>query len=120
MSRPVYRVTTFVPPEHLGSVLEAVERQVPLVFGPYDRSAWWSAVGVEQFRPLAGASPAVGEVGRVERIPTVRLEFAIPRDPDLLEHVLRDGLIPSHPWEEPAIFVDESVATATNMADSAS
>jgi hypothetical protein len=118
-TRPVYRITTFVPPEHLDSVLEAVERQVPLVFGPYDRSAWWSAVGVEQFRPLGGASPTVGEVGKVERVPTVRLELAIPRDPELLDRALNLGLIPSHPWEEPAVFVDESFATATRMADPA-
>jgi hypothetical protein len=115
-TRPVYRVTTFVPPDHLDRVLEGVEREVPLVFGPYDRSAWWSAVGVEQFRPLPGASPTTGEIGRVERVETVRLEFAIPRDRELLERVLSRGLLPSHPWEEPAVFVDESLATATALA----
>jgi len=114
---PVYRVTTFVPPDHLDAVLEAVEREAPLVFGPYDRSAWWSAVGVEQFRPLPGASPTVGEPGKTERVPTVRLEFAIPRDLALLERVLTRGVLPNHPWQEPAVFVDESLATATTLAE---
>jgi hypothetical protein len=114
-TRPVYRITTFVPPEHLDSLLEGVEREVPLVFGPYDRSAWWSAVGVEQFRPLPGSNPTVGRTGHVERVPTVRVEFAIPRDRELLGRVLAHGVIANHPWEEPAVFVDEALATASRM-----
>jgi hypothetical protein len=116
-TRAAYRITTFVPPDHLESVLEGVERVVPLVFGRYESCAWWSSVGVEQFRPLPGATPTVGVPGRIERVPTVRLEFAIPRDVGLLERVLRDGIIANHPWEEPAVFVDESEASATAMID---
>ena len=116
-TRPVYRITTFVPPDHVDAVLEGVEREVPLVFGPYDRSAWWSAVGVEQFRPLPTAVPTVGTLGQVERVPTVRLEFAIPRQPALLARVLTHGVLANHPWQEPAVFVDESLATATNLAE---
>jgi hypothetical protein len=107
----VYRVTTFVPPEHVDHVLEAVAQVAPLSYGRYDRSAWWSAVGTEQFRPLPGAKPTFGEVGTIERVPTVRVEFAIPRDADLLAQVLDRGLIPNHPWQEPAIFVDEALMT---------
>jgi len=113
----VYRITTFVPPDHLDTLLEAVEREVPLIFGRYDRSAWWSAAGVEQFRPLPGSTPTVGEAGRVKRVSTIRLEFAIPRDSALLDRVLTRGVIPNHPWEEPAVFVDESMATASELAD---
>ena len=113
--RPVYRVTTFVPPESVDSLLDGVVRETSLTYGRYDQSAWWSAVGVEQFRPLPGSTPTVGEEGRVERVPTVRLEFVIPRDPALLDRVLDRGVIPNHPWEEPAIFVDESVVTASDL-----
>lgn len=117
--RPAYRITTFVPPDNVDAVLDAVERHTPLIFGPYDRSAWWSAVGTEQFRPLPDADPTVGRAGELERLPTVRLEFAIPREPDLLERVVDDGLRPAHPWQEPAVFVDECFVTATRMADDA-
>ena len=116
-TRPVYRITTFVPPDHVDALLEGIEREVPLVFGPYDRSAWWSAAGTEQFRPLPGATPTLGEVGKVERVSTVRLEFAIPRDPDLLQRVLSRGVLANHPWQEPAVFVTESMATATRMVE---
>jgi hypothetical protein len=115
--RPAYRITTFVPPEWVSAVLEAVERVTPLTFGPYDRSAWWSAVGTEQFRPMQDADPTVGRAGETERVPAVRLEFAIPRDPDLLRRVVADGVLPSHPWQEPAVFIDECLVTATRMAD---
>jgi hypothetical protein len=112
--QPVFRVTTFVPPEHLDSLLEAVAGQASLTYGPYDMSAWWSAIGTEQFKPRPGAKPSVGEVGRVERVPTVRLEFVIPRDPDLLDRVLKLGLLANHPWQEPAVFIDESTVTISN------
>jgi hypothetical protein len=106
--RKVYRVTTFVPPDHLDALLEGIASEVPLRYGQYDRSAWWSAVGVEQFRPLSGAKPTHGTVGSVERVPTVRLEFAIPRDAKLLEQLVTRGLRSHHPWQEPAVFVDEA------------
>jgi kynurenine formamidase len=117
LTRPVYRITTFVPPDHVDSLLEGVERVVPLVFGQYESCAWWSGLGVEQFRPLPGSTPTVGAPGRTERVPSVRLEFAIPRDPELLERVLSHGVIPNHPWEEPAVFIDESLATASMMTE---
>jgi hypothetical protein len=111
--RDVYRVTTFVPPDHLDVLLEAVIAQTPLSYGPYDKSAWWSGVGVEQFEPRAGAEPTVGEIGKTERVPTIRLEFAIPRDPELLDRVL-DALLRAHPWQEPATFIDSTTITVSN------
>ena len=110
----MYHVTTFVPPELVDSLLDGVLREVPLTYGRYDRSAWWSAVGIEQFRPLPGSTPTVGRAGQVERVPTVRLEFVIPHDPDLLERVLNRGLIANHPWEEPAVLVSTTHTTASN------
>jgi hypothetical protein len=115
--RAVYRVTVFAPPDSVDSLLEAVEAEAPLVFGKYDRSAWWSAIGVEQFRPLAGATPAVGSIGQVKRVPTIRLEFAVPHDPKLLQRVLSRAVVPNHPWQEPAIFVDDCLTTATAMIE---
>lgn len=108
---PVYRITTFVPPEHLERLIEGIGRAVPVRHGCYDSIAWWSAPGTEQFRPLEGANPTLGEIGQVERAPSIRVEFMIPRDEILLNRFLSEGLIPNHPWEEPAVFVDESKTT---------
>jgi hypothetical protein len=115
--RPAYRITVFVPPESLEAVLDGVQAQTSLRFGPYDGSAWWSAPGTEQFIPRAGSQPTVGEAGAIERVPTVRLEFAIPRDAELLRRVIDVGVLPNHPWQEPAVFVDEALVSATELAD---
>lgn len=112
----VYRITTFVPPEHLEALLEGIASEVPLRYGRYDRAAWWSAAGVEQFRPLPGAKPTTGTIGTVERVPTVRVEFAIPRDPAQLERLITKGLRPHHPWQEPAVFVDETEIAVSDDA----
>jgi hypothetical protein len=111
--KPVYRITTFVPPEKLEALLDGITRVVPLEWGKYDRVAWVSGEVMEQFRPLPGSNPGAGKVGEMERVPSVRLEFVIPRDQALLERLLTEGLIPSHPWEEPAVFIDETLVTLT-------
>jgi hypothetical protein len=111
MARSVFRVTTYVPPEHLEPLLEAIAREAnQLRFGPYEQWAWWSTPGMEQFRPLDGAAPTKGQLGQLERVASVRLEFALPRDPSLLERVLDAGLFPAHPWEVPVVFVEEALS----------
>ena len=116
MLREAFRLTTFVPPDHLDTVLRAVTAQAPLTYGPYDKSAWWSDIGTEQFEPKPGANPTVGEVGRTERVPTIRLEFVIPRDTELRDRVI-DALVQAHPWQEPAVFVDETMITGSLELD---
>jgi hypothetical protein len=108
-----YRITSFIPPQHLDEVLQAIVAEAPLTYGPYDKSAWWSAPGTEQFEPRAGAKPTVGQVGKTERVPTIRLEFVIPREPQLLDRVLA-ALLQSHPWQEPAVFIDPTTVTVSN------
>lgn len=105
---PVYRVTVFVPPSRLRALQDAIVAVDPLRFGDYDQGMWVSACGEEQFRPLPAARPAQGVPGALARLPSVRLEFVLPRDPALLERVLREGVRAHHPWQSPAIFVDET------------
>jgi hypothetical protein len=114
----VYRVTTFVPPDRLDALLNGVQSELPLRYGRYDHATWWSAVGTEQFRPLPGANPTHGAVGQVQRVPTVRIEFVIPRDPTLLTHLISGGIRPNHPWEEPAVFIDKTEITLAGNARS--
>ena len=108
-----YRITNFVPPEHVDAVMEAVIAEAPLSYGPYDKSAWWSGIGVEQFEPRPGANPTIGEIGKTERVPTVRLEFVIPRNAELLDRVL-NALLKAHPWQEPATFIDTTMITVSH------
>jgi len=111
---PVYKITTFVPLESLERLLEGITCVVPLNYGKlYDHVVWWSTVGIEQFRPLEGSDPASGREGQLERGGSVRLEFSIPREPDLLKRLLESGLLCHHPWEKPVVYVDESLAVLT-------
>lgn len=114
--QPVYRITVFVPPAHLQALQEGILAMEPLGDARYDQVMWWSAPGLEQFRPLAGAQPAQGTLGDVSRLPSVRLEFAIPRDPARLARVLEQGVRRHHPWESPAIFVDECLQPVFDQA----
>lgn len=105
---PVYRVTVFVPPAHLEALQHGICAVDSLQQGDYGHGMWISAPGMEQFRPLAGAQPTQGRIGELERAETVRLELCIPRDPARLQRLIEQGIRPHHPWEVPAIFVDET------------
>jgi dinuclear metal center YbgI/SA1388 family protein len=71
--------------------------------GDYD-SCTWSTLGEGRFRPLEGASPAVGEVGRPEVTEEVRIEAVMPRR---LRGAVVAALRAAHPYEEPAYDVQE-------------
>ncbi|MDO8622255.1 MAG: hypothetical protein Q7R80_03425 [bacterium] len=109
---PAYRITTFVPTRYVPRVLKAVLGVVPLAYGrEYDRVAWWSVPGTEQYRPLAGSRPRSGKPGRQSRVRSIALTFSIPRNRTLLARVVRDGIMPTHPWDEPVIVVSRVVET---------
>jgi len=108
---PIYRVTTYVPPSDLERVLSSILKVVSLRHGNYEEVAWWSEATTEQFKPLSGANPTSGASNALERLDSIALQFALPRDSGLLLRVLTDGLIQSHPWEEPAIVVEEAFMT---------
>lgn len=105
---PVYRITVFVPPAHLEGLQRGICAIDSLRQGDYEQGMWISAPGLEQFRPLPGAQPSQGQVGELEQVETVRLELCIPRDPARLQRLIEQGIRPHHPWDVPAIFVDES------------
>ena len=111
--KTVYRISTFVPPEHADALLAGILNVAPLSYGNYDQVAWWSAPGVEQFRPRPGSSPTLGQQNVIEKSGSIKLEFAIPHDEELLHRVLADGIAAHHPWEEPVIYVSESLSTRT-------
>jgi hypothetical protein len=105
----VYRITTFVPPEHLDSLKQAICSVDSLSIGPYEHVMWSSSSSKEQFRPTSGATPTAGAIGELAILDTVRLEFCIPRDAQRLQNIIENGIYSKHPWEVPAVFVDESI-----------
>ncbi|SEL65879.1 hypothetical protein SAMN05428989_2174 [Pseudoxanthomonas sp. GM95] len=105
---PVYRITVFVPPADVEAVKAAIVAVDDLAIGHYREVMWTSAPGIEQFRPGPQATPTVGSAGALTADPTVRLECSISRDAARLQRVLQ-AINAAHPWEVPAVFVDESL-----------
>jgi hypothetical protein len=105
----IYRVTIFVPPDYLDVLKAAICDVDPLNIGTYEHVMWTSFGTKEQFRPIDGAKPTAGVIGESINLETVRLEFCIQRDPQRLQHLLENAVFPHHPWEVPAVFVDESI-----------
>jgi hypothetical protein len=95
------KLVVFVPAEALDAVRNAVFEAGAGRIGEYEHCSWY-AEGTGTFRPLRGASPAVGAVGEEERVPELRLETVFPeeRHADVIA-----ALRAAHPYEEPAFDI---------------
>lgn len=91
------KLGVFVPEGHEEQVLEALFR-VSGVIGNYSDCSF-QARGIGTFRPLPGAAPFIGEVGKRERVAESRIEVLIRKD-DVTAAV--KALRKAHPYEEPA------------------
>ncbi len=101
------KLVVFVPVDGVEAVRAAVTGAGAGRIGDYE-ACTFSVVGEGRFRPLEGAQPVVGEVGRAEVVPEVRLEAVVPRR--LRDEVVA-AMVAAHPYEEPAYDVHE-LATA--------
>jgi dinuclear metal center YbgI/SA1388 family protein len=71
--------------------------------GDYDNASF-STPGTGRFRPLAGANPTIGEVGRTETVAEERIEVVLPRR---LRSTVVAAMLAAHPYETPAYDVVE-------------
>jgi len=92
------KLVVFVPEGHLDSVRRAMLAEA-CALGNY-RDCSFAAAGEGTFTPLPGAEPAIGAVGRQERVAEHRLELLVQRE-RLAKAV--QTLLKAHPYEEPAI-----------------
>ena len=92
------KLVVFVPPDALDAVRDALFAAGAGRIGDYERCSWY-AEGTGTFFGASSTSPAIGEAGREERVPELRLETVYPveREADVVR-ALRDA----HPYEEPA------------------
>ena len=92
------KLVVFVPPEALDRVRQALFEAGAGRIGGYERCSWYSE-GTGTFLGGEGTEPALGEIGREERVAELRLEIVYPveREVDVVR-ALRDA----HPYEEPA------------------
>ncbi len=94
----LHKLVWFVPEEALDVTREAVFAAGAGRIGDYERCSWY-AMGTGTFLPHEGADPAIGEVGREERVPELRVETVVPVE--RAEEIVR-ALVAAHPYEEVA------------------
>lgn len=95
------KLVVFVPADDRARVLEALSVAGAGRIGDYERCAWWTS-GTGTFRPLTGADPTVGAVGRIEEVSEDRLELVVPRS---RRSAVIAALRSAHSYEEPAFDV---------------
>ena len=99
--RDLDKWVVYVPAENADAVREAIFAAGGGHIGDYSHCSW-SVAGTGQFLPHDGASPVIGSVGTVERVPEERVEVIAPAR--LRGHVLA-AMRAAHPYEEPAFDI---------------
>jgi hypothetical protein len=92
------KLVWFVPADALEATREAVFDAGAGRIGDYERCSWYTA-GTGTFLGGDSTEPALGEGGREEHVPELRVETVVPDD--LVEDVVA-ALRAAHPYEEPA------------------
>jgi len=103
---PLDTLAVTVPTDDADRLREALFDAGAGEVGAYDRVSW-SSTGTGTFRPLPGARPAIGEVGRLETVEEVRIEVVLERS--RRQQVLA-AMRATHPYEQVAYDLHEHAA----------
>ena len=96
-----YKVITYLPEKFLEEMMERMNESMETLYSNYDFVfSFWKVEG--RWRPLEGAVPFQGEVGRVEEGKEIRLETTV-KEKDVQQVVL--AVRGMHPYEEPVIDI---------------
>lgn len=95
------KLVWFVPREALEATRAAVFAAGAGRIGAYECCSWYAA-GTGTFYGGEGASPAIGEPGREQRVSELRVETVVPAE--RIADVVA-ALKAAHPYEEPAYDV---------------
>ena len=95
------KLVWFVPFEALEQTRSAVFSAGAGRIGGYERCSWYTA-GTGTFLGDETTSPTLGESGREEHVPELRVETVVPEE-RIAEAVA--ALCAAHPYEEPAYDV---------------
>ncbi len=95
------KLVVFVPEENVEAVSDALSAAGAGVIGDYEKCTFRTP-GTGTFLPGEAASPYLGEQGRLERAPEVRLETVVPAH---LARRAAAAATEAHPYEETALDV---------------
>lgn len=105
---PLDVVVVYVPTGNAEALVDALSAAGAGTLGGYSRCAWLGS-GTGTFLPGSGAHPAVGAVGEIARVDETRVEMVLPGE---LRGRVREALLATHPYEEPAYHFLSSADTA--------
>lgn len=97
------KLVVYVPAPDADRLREVLAEVGAGRIGDYDNASF-STPGTGRFRPLAGANPTIGEVGRTEAVAEERVEVVLPRR---LRSAVVGAMLAAHPYETPAYDVVE-------------
>jgi hypothetical protein len=100
-----HKLVVFVPESALEAVRDALFAAGAGRIGDYERCSWYTA-GTGTFLGGEATDPSIGERGREERVPELRLETVFPAE---RQREVVAALRAAHPYEEPAFDVYERV-----------
>jgi hypothetical protein len=95
------KLVVYVPAEALDAVRDAVFEAGAGRIGEYERCSWYTD-GTGTFLGGQASDPTIGERGREERVPELRLETVFPEE---RHEAIVAALRRAHPYEEPAFDV---------------
>lgn len=96
----LYKIQTYCPKDAADKVRMAIGEAGGGKLGNYSHCAWVTE-GHGYFLPLEGADPTIGEVGKMQKVEEVKIEFICK---DKVKQVTQ-AIKKAHPYEEVAIDV---------------
>ena len=100
-SKKCYKIVIYTPESHADVLREAIGNAGAGKIGKYSHCTF-TIKGTGRFKPLEGANPTIGEVGKFEEVPEERIETVC--EENVLSAVLK-AIKDVHPYEEPATDV---------------
>ncbi|MCX6812723.1 MAG: hypothetical protein NTW79_03880 [Candidatus Berkelbacteria bacterium] len=101
--KKVYKICVFVPEKFAEKVRNAMENAGVGKIGNYSHCTF-STTGIDRFMPLAGSKPAIGEINKISKTRTEKIEAIC--EIDNLENAF-SAIKSVHPYEEVMIDVWE-------------
>ena len=94
----MFKICFFVPESHVEEVKHAMFAAGAGRYENYDCCAWQTP-GTEQFRPLEGSTPFLGDKGTIEKVAEYKVEMLCAD-----EHIddVIAAMTDAHPYEVPA------------------
>ena len=106
----MYKCVVYIPTAAKEAVKEALFAAGAGSQGAYLRCAW-ECPGVGQFMPVAGATPAIGELDQLERVEEWRVEVLLS---GAVWPQVKTALLATHPYESPAYELIELAASGAS------